>query len=71
METERIARKRNRGVQTQTLGQRFLHSTLEARIRAKQLAPRREREMLLRKARQADAAADLDEWLSSPRLPRR
>lgn len=40
----------------------------EARGRASQLGPGPEREDLLKKARQADTAAHLDEWANSPGL---
>jgi len=68
MEAERIKKKRNRARQTQPLGQRLLQFAMDARSNAKQLTPGREREMLLRKVRQAEAAAELEEWLSSGRI---
>jgi hypothetical protein len=40
----------------------------EVRGKASQLQPGREREDLLKKARQADTAAHLDEWANSPGL---
>jgi hypothetical protein len=70
MEVERIKKKRNRAPQNQPLGQRLVHFAIAARKNAKQLAPGREKEMLLRKARQAEAAAELEEALSSPQVLR-
>jgi hypothetical protein len=70
MEVERIKKKRNRAPQNQPLGQRLVHLAIAARKNAKQLAPGREKEMLLRKARQAEAAAELEEALSSPQVLR-
>ena len=40
----------------------------EARGKASQLGPGAEREDLLKKARQADTAAHLDDWANSPGL---
>jgi hypothetical protein len=40
----------------------------EARERAETLPPGPEKDELIRKARQADTAAHLDEWLNSPGL---
>jgi hypothetical protein len=40
----------------------------EARGKAAQLAPGPERDDLLKKARQADTAAHLDDWANSPGL---
>ncbi len=68
MEAERIKKKRNRVRQTQPLRQRLLHFAMETRSNAKQLTPGRDRELLLRKVQQAEAAADLEEWLSPDRL---
>jgi hypothetical protein len=48
--------------------QRLLRSAELCRREANALPPGREREMLLRKARQAETAAHLDDWLSSPGL---
>jgi hypothetical protein len=40
----------------------------DARKQASRLPPGPEREDLLRKARQADAASQMDEWTAAPRL---
>ncbi|RZN30542.1 hypothetical protein CWO90_19930 [Bradyrhizobium sp. Leo121] len=57
-------RKRNRAKQTTSLQERLISSAEEARARARHLSPGAEREKLLRKARQAARAAELDEVLS-------
>jgi hypothetical protein len=60
--------KRHRFKQDKAVGERLIKEARLARERAHQLAPGAEREDLLRKARKADVAADIDEWLNSPRL---
>lgn len=59
---------RRRFKHTQTLTQRLAIEAESARQRAKGLPPGREREELLRKARNADIAAYMDDWLRSPGL---
>ena len=61
-----------------TKRRRFKHSTSfkerlatfakDVRDQAEKLKPGPEKESLLLRARQADAAADLDEWANSPGL---
>ena len=60
--------KRRRFKQTQTLKQRLLDRVRSLREEARQTTPGLERETLLRKARQAEAAVHLDDWLRSPGL---
>ena len=60
--------KRHRFKQDKAVGERLIKEARLARERAHQLLPGAEREVLLRKAREADVAADIDEWLKSPRL---
>jgi hypothetical protein len=60
--------KRRRFKQTTSLSDRLASFAKSARERAAQLTPGIERDDLLRKARQADTASDLDEWVSSPGL---
>nr|WP_074130900.1 hypothetical protein [Bradyrhizobium sp. NAS96.2] len=50
---------------------RLSREAQELRQRAKKLPPGREREILLRKARQEETTAHLTEWLmsSGPRVP--
>jgi hypothetical protein len=58
-------RKRSKQMQPQV---RLLHAASEARNAANQLPPGRKRELILRKAQEAEIVAYLDEWLSSPGL---
>lgn len=60
--------KRHRFKQDKTLGERLINEARLAREKADQLPPRVDREDLLRKAREADIAAHIDEWLTSPGL---
>nr|WP_092117500.1 hypothetical protein [Bradyrhizobium erythrophlei] len=60
--------KRRRFKQTMSLEERLAQEAQEFRQRAKGLPPCREREALLRKARQDETAAHLTEWLRSPGL---
>jgi hypothetical protein len=60
--------KRHRFKQDKAVGERLINEARLARERAHQLPPSAQREDLLRKAREADVAADIDEWLNSPRL---
>jgi hypothetical protein len=54
--------------QSKSFKDSLLHEAEQARDRAKVLPPGSQREALLKKARQADTAAHIDEWLSSPGL---
>jgi hypothetical protein len=58
--------KRNRHKQTVSFDQRLQQAAREAREQARRLPAGHEREMLLRKARQAETAAHINEWLTSP-----
>ncbi|UPJ69648.1 hypothetical protein [Bradyrhizobium sp. 191] len=66
-----MAAKRNRRKQTQSLQERLAAFAESARERARSLPPGREREMLLRRAKQNEATSNLTEWLSAPVFPRR
>ena len=59
--------KRRRPTQEQSFKDRLVAFAEEARKKAK-LAAGNERDALLRKARQADTAAHLDDWVSSSGL---
>ncbi|RZN11598.1 hypothetical protein [Bradyrhizobium sp. Leo121] len=61
METKR---KRNRAKQTTSLQARLVASARQARTQARDLPPGAERQKLLRQARQAEQAADMNEFLS-------
>nr|WP_247504629.1 hypothetical protein [Bradyrhizobium sp. 1] len=58
--------KRNRRKQTQPLQQRLMSFAEAARERARRVPPGKEREMLLRLARQNEVTSDLTELLSAP-----
>ena len=60
--------KRRRFTQKQSLEQRLAVKALRLREEAKGLPPGIAREALLRKARQAETASHMSEWLSSPGL---
>jgi hypothetical protein len=60
--------RRNRRKQTVSFDQRLRQAAIEAREAARQLPAGHEREALIRKARQAETAATINEWLSSPAL---
>ena len=59
---------RRRFTQAQSLKQRLIEQVMRLREEAKLMAPGLDRERLLRKARQTETAAHIDEWLSSPGL---
>ena len=59
---------RRRFKQTVSLEERLSEEAKRLREEAKLKRPGVERETLLRKARQAETAAHIDEWLSSPDL---
>jgi hypothetical protein len=60
--------QRRRLKQLKSLKQRLIEQAKRLREEAKLKGPGVERETLVRKARQAEAAAHIDEWLSSPGL---
>jgi hypothetical protein len=60
--------RRKRIRQTNTLAERLQQASDRLRSEARQKPPGMEREILLKRARQADVAAHIDEWLSSPGL---
>jgi hypothetical protein len=57
--------KRHRFKQTQSLKERLIEQVKLLREEAKLMRPGFNREALLRKARQTETAANIDEWLSS------
>jgi hypothetical protein len=59
---------RRRFKQTTSLKDRLTSFANEVREKALQLRPGPEQDALLKKARQADTAAHLDEWANSPGL---
>ncbi|MGN8550351.1 hypothetical protein ACQPTN_39660 [Bradyrhizobium sp. 13971] len=61
--------KRRRFKQTQSLEERLTDEAMRLRSKAKALPPSAQKEALLRRARQDEAAVHLTEWLMSPRAP--
>ncbi|MHB0768804.1 hypothetical protein [Bradyrhizobium sp. 5.13L] len=59
---------RRRFKQTRTLNERLAEEAARLREEARRLAPGHRREMLLRQARQDEAAVQIDAWLRSPGL---
>ena len=60
--------QRNRFTQTTTLRDRLAREAERLRQKARTLPGGKERESLLRKARQLETASHINEWLSSPGL---
>jgi hypothetical protein len=65
---EVVTRKRNRRKNTKSTSERLLEAAAEARAQASMLPSGRLRQELLRKAREAETTANLNEWLTSPGL---
>jgi hypothetical protein len=63
-----MIRKRNRTRPLLSLQERLSNFARNARAAARALPPGAERHELLLKARQGEAAANIDRWLSSPGL---
>lgn len=63
-----MSEQRRRFKQTKSLQERLSEEAASLRAQAKLLEPGAEREVLLRRARQADTASHMDEWLRSPGL---
>ena len=64
--------RRNRRKQTTSFAERLQNAAVEAREAAQRLPPGSQRDVLLKKADQAETARRINEWLSSPgaRAPR-
>jgi hypothetical protein len=60
-------KKRNRAKQVLSLEERLLEASRTARDTARKLPPGKERATLLRSARESEAAAQINAWISSPR----
>ena len=65
---EQSMQKRRRFKQTTSLEERLTEQARLLRAKARLLPPGPEREVLLRKARQDEAASHMSEWLNSPGL---
>jgi len=63
--------KRNRRKQTQPLQECLISFAETARERARRMPPGKEREALLRRARQNEVASDVADWLAAPGYRRR
>ena len=62
--------KRNRMKQSKSLHERLLISAEKARQQARRLPPGKDREILLRKARQNEVTCSLADWLIPPEFPK-
>jgi hypothetical protein len=65
---EHVMFKRRRFKQMDSLKDRLASFAKDVQRRATMLPPGREKEEMLKKARQADIACHLDEWANSPGL---
>jgi hypothetical protein len=63
-----MGKRRNRTRPELSFGERLSKFSMEARAAAKRLPPGVERSELLQKARESEAAAKIERWLSSPGL---
>ena len=61
-----MSKRRRHFKQTTSLHERLIAFAHEAREKASSLPAGREKQDLLKKAGQADSAAHLNEWISSP-----
>jgi len=66
--SEKPIAKRKRVKHTLTLEERLLEASRNARDKARTLPHGKERAELLRKARESDAAAQINHWLSPSRM---
>lgn len=66
MEIQTQKKRRRRFKQTLSLGERLLQSARDARDAAKQMPPGLDQARMLRRAREAEAIAQLDEFLRGP-----
>jgi hypothetical protein len=65
---KKLGKKRNRTRPLLSFQERLNNFAQEARTEAKKLPPSVERSELLQKARDGEAAAKIERWLSSPGL---
>nr|WP_246752395.1 hypothetical protein [Bradyrhizobium diazoefficiens] len=66
-----MTKKRNRTRQSYSLQERLMRSAEKARQQARALPAGREREILLRRARQDEVTSSLADWLTLPNSARR
>lgn len=67
-EWEQRMKKRPRVIHDKTFQQRLAEEAVRFREAADQLPPGTAKELLLRRVRQAETAANIDDWLNSPGL---
>ncbi|MCD9109812.1 hypothetical protein [Bradyrhizobium japonicum] len=63
-----MIKRRNRTKHTKTFEERLAEEAARFKEAAAKLPPGTQRELNLRRARQADTAAHINEWLTSPGL---
>ena len=63
-----MSERRRRFKQTETFEQRLAQEAVRFRTAADELPPGTARELLLRRARQAETASHMSDWLRSPGL---
>ncbi|AMA61611.1 MULTISPECIES: hypothetical protein [unclassified Bradyrhizobium] len=63
-------KKRRRVKQTQSLTERLLATATLAKAKAQAMSPGHDRDLLLRKAREAEAAVALESWIRGRGSPR-
>jgi hypothetical protein len=63
-----VIKRRNRTKHTKTFEERLAEEAARFRVAAAHLPPGTQRELYLRRARQAETAAHINEWLTSPGL---
>ncbi|MGY8677808.1 hypothetical protein [Bradyrhizobium sp. CCGUVB23] len=68
---QKMTTKRNRTKQTHSLQERLQISAELARQHARRLPAGKEREMLLRRAKQDEVASNLTDWLTAPAVRKR
>ena len=68
MESQITPTKRNRRKNASSTSERLLEAALRARAEAATLPPGPAQRELLRKAREAETTAHLNDWLTSPGL---
>jgi hypothetical protein len=63
-----MLQKRRRIKHTMTFDERLAKSAAQFKEQARGMPPGREKDALMKRARQTDAAAHINEWLTSPGL---
>jgi hypothetical protein len=63
-----MLQKRRRIKHTMTFDERLAMSAAQLKEQGRRMPPGREKEALMKRARQTDVAAHINEWLTSPGL---